>query len=77
MEKITKEELLEQLNLSGVSDEDLEKIAGGEVDECTAKAMAKFTYCRNVCNRFKNNEKQFSFCNSKCYATFLEDVHRC
>ena len=54
MEKISKEELLEKLGLQGLSDEDLEKVVGGEEDwsgeideskidvECMKKCMKSF-----------------------------------
>ncbi|MDO5445996.1 MAG: hypothetical protein Q4F31_10300 [Eubacteriales bacterium] len=57
MEKYTKEELLEQLKLNGVSDEDLAKIAGGEDSinqACWDHCIKVSTYeiCENICSRY-------------------------
>ncbi|MDO5446116.1 MAG: hypothetical protein Q4F31_10920 [Eubacteriales bacterium] len=59
MEKITKEELLEELKLNGVSDEDLAKIAGGEDasiwEQCMQLCLKKVAreHCERVCSSYK------------------------
>ena len=58
MENITKEELLEELKLSGMTDEDLAKIAGGDgfdpeayrtcMKSCVARHSREF--CDKTCS---------------------------
>ncbi|MDO5446111.1 MAG: hypothetical protein Q4F31_10890 [Eubacteriales bacterium] len=62
MEKITKEELLEQLKLNGVNNEDLSKIAGGEEpvndpcmdNGCMEMCLKKQSWneCLKTCSKF-------------------------
>ena len=67
MEKITKEELLKKMNMSAMSDEELENIAGGEDEstfsECLNKSLSILQSCRNSCGGVIGDA-----CDAKCYS---------
>ena len=71
MEKITKEELLKTMNMSAMSDEELEKIAGGEenmtYDECIQRVGSELGPSFNSC-------KGDIVCQEKCYGEYNKRV---
>ena len=71
MEKISKEELMKR---TGISEEDLEKVAGGNDSRCLYEAEIELTACMNSC---PDEAKDSESCKSSCTEVYNEKIMYC
>ena len=71
MQKISKEELMKK---AGLSEADLEKVAGGTGSQCEKDALQDLDTCVNTCPRWSDDYRN---CKDLCIEAYKEEVDNC